>query len=130
MATEGRGRDEADGTTGSAVPIGERRGAIGDAGGGPRPAAEDEALDTAIRTLNARAWGIAVGLLFGVGLFLATIILVIKGGPNVGAHLELLSNYFPGYRVTTLGSFVGFVYGFVLGYGTGRVIGSVYNRLV
>lgn len=128
MATEERGRDEADGTTGSPVPIGKRRGAAGD----PDPAARtgDEALDTAIRTLNARAWGIAVGLLFGLGLFLATIILVIKGGPNVGAHLQLLANYFPGYSVTTLGSFVGFVYGFVLGYGTGRVIGSVYNRLV
>lgn len=128
MATEGRERDEADGTTGSAVPIAKQLDATGD--DEPGPPTDDEALDTAIRKLNARAWGIAVGLLFGLGLFLATIILVIKGGPNVGAHLQLLSNYFPGYRVTTLGSFVGFVYGFVLGYGTGRVIGSVYNRLV
>lgn len=88
-----------------------------------------EALDTAVRRLNARAWGIAVGLLFGGGLFLATIFLVLKGGPNVGAHLELLANFFPGYRVTVLGSLVGFVYGFVLGYGMGRVIGAVYNRI-
>lgn len=90
----------------------------------------EEQIDTAIRRLNARAWGIAVGLLFGGGLFLATIVLVVKGGANVGAHLGLLSNYFPGYDVTVVGSFVGFVYAFVLGYGTGRVIGSVYNRMV
>ncbi len=79
--------------------------------------------------LNARAWGIATGLLFGGGLFIATNVLVLKGGNPVGPHLGLLSIYFPGYRVTFLGSFVGFVYAFVLGYAVGRVIGEVYNRL-
>jgi hypothetical protein len=79
--------------------------------------------------LNARAWGIATGLLFGGGLFLATIFLVIRGGPMVGQHLRLLSVFFPGYQVTWLGAIIGFVYAFVLGYALGRVIGSVYNRL-
>ncbi len=91
---------------------------------------EQQALEVAIRRLNERAWGITLGSLLGGGLFLATIVLVIKGGQNVGAHLSLLSNYFPGYRVTVLGSFIGFVYGFVIGYGVGRIIGTVYNRLV
>ncbi len=91
---------------------------------------EQQALEVAIRRLNERAWGITLGSLLGGGLFLATIVLVIKGGQNVGAHLSLLSNYFPGYRVTVLGSFIGFVYGFVIGYGAGRIIGTVYNRLV
>lgn len=90
----------------------------------------DPDLRRAVASLNARAWGITVGLLMGGGLFLATIILVLKGGPNPGPHLNLLAIYFPGYRVTLLGSFVGFVYAFVLGYGIGRLIGSVYNRLV
>ena len=91
---------------------------------------EARALRTALARLNARAWGIAIGLLLGGGLFLATIILVAKGGPDVGKHLVLLRAYFPGYSVTVLGSFIGFVYGFVLGYAIGRVIGTVYNRLV
>lgn len=91
---------------------------------------EQQALEVAIRRLNERAWGITLGSLLGGGLFIATIVLVIKGGQNVGAHLSLLSNYFPGYRVTVLGSFIGFVYGFVIGYGVGRIIGTVYNRLV
>ncbi len=91
---------------------------------------EQQALEVAIRRLNERAWGITLGSLLGGGLFIATIVLVIKGGQNVGAHLSLLSNYFPGYRVTVLGSFIGFVYGFVIGYGAGRIIGTVYNRLV
>jgi len=90
----------------------------------------DETLQLAIRRLNARAWGMSVGLVFGFGLLLATNILVLKGGPNVGAHLRLLSNYFPGYRVTFAGSLVGFVYAFVLGYALGRLIAAVYDRLV
>jgi hypothetical protein len=87
-------------------------------------------LRRAIARLNERAWGIAMGLLLGGGLFLATIILVVKGGPNPGAHLSLLRAYFPGYRVTVVGSFIGFVYAFVIGYALGRLVGLVYNRLV
>ena len=95
-----------------------------------QPQDEARELRMVLARLNARAWGIAIGLLLGGGLFLATIILVAKGGPNVGQHLVLLRAYFPGYSVTILGSFIGFVYGFVLGYAVGRVIGMVYNRLV
>ncbi len=91
---------------------------------------EGQNLNAAILRLNARAWGIAFGLLMGGGLFLATIVLVIKGGPDVGQHLSLLSVFFPGYRVTVLGSLIGFVYAFVLGYALGRLVGTVYNRLV
>jgi len=97
--------------------------------GEPGAAGEIE-LRRAIQRLNARAWGIAVGLLLGLGLFLATNVLVIRGGENVGQHLTLLSQYFPGYSVTFIGSIIGFIYLFVLGYVLGRLIGTVYNRLV
>ncbi len=93
------------------------------------PTDQDKELSTALRRLNARAWGVAMGVLFGGGLFIATNILVLKGGPNVGRHLGLLAVYFPGYRVTFLGSLIGFIYAFVVGYGLGRLIGAVYNRL-
>ena len=90
---------------------------------------ERQDMNTAILRLNGRAWGIALGVLSGGGLFAATIILVLKGGPNVGQHLRLLSVFFPGYTVSVVGAFIGFVYGFVLGYALGRLIGSLYNRL-
>ena len=86
------------------------------------------AVRHAVLRINGRAWGISTGLLLGLGLFLATNALVLKGGPHVGEHLQLLSVYFPGYTVTFIGSLIGFVYAFVLGYGLGRVIGTVYNR--
>jgi len=91
---------------------------------------EDKTLQNALLRLNARAWGIGMGLLFGVGLFLATNILVVRGGADAGQHLQLLWIYFPGYSVSFVGSLIGFVYAFVVGYGLGRLIGSLYNRLV
>ena len=92
---------------------------------GPAP----QTVQDSLMRLNARAWGISTGLLFGGGLFLATVFLVVRGGPTVGQHLQLLSVFFPGYQVSWFGAFVGFVYAFVLGYALGRVIGWVYNRL-
>jgi hypothetical protein len=90
---------------------------------------EKTAVSHAVLRMNARAWGVSTGLLFGSILFIATLVLVIRGGPNVGPHLGLLSIYLPGYRVTFLGSFIGFVYMFVLGYGFGRLVGILYNRV-
>ena len=86
-------------------------------------------LTRAIQRLNERAWAFASGLLLAGGLFVATNVLVLRGGPNQGQHLELLSVYFPGYRVTFVGSLIGFVYAFVIGYALGRVVGFIYNRL-
>jgi hypothetical protein len=90
----------------------------------------NQELRRAIARLNERAWGVTLGLLLGGGLFIATNVLVIRGGAVVGPHLSLLRVYFPGYRVTFVGSLIGFVYAFVLGYALGRLIGRVYNLLV
>jgi hypothetical protein len=93
-----------------------------------RTAAENDVRTTLLK-LNARAWGIALGLLFGSGLFLATILLVVRGGAEVGPHLNLLGMFLPGYRVSVAGAFIGFAYLFVIGYAIGRLIGSVYNAM-
>ena len=86
-------------------------------------------MTQALLRLNARAWGISVGLLLGLGLFVATTVLVLKGGEVVGPHLGLLGEFLPGYRVTMVGAFIGFGYLFVIGYAIGRTIGIVYNAL-
>ncbi len=90
---------------------------------------EQRALRQAVARASEQGWGIAIGLLFGLGLLLATIILVVKGGPNPGPHLSMLGTYFPGYRVTWLGGAIGFVYAFVVGYAVGRTIATIYNKL-
>jgi hypothetical protein len=91
---------------------------------------EARELQRVLLRVNEQGWGIAIGLVFGLGLFVATAVLVMRGGESVGAHLQLLSVYFPGYRVSYVGSVIGFVYAFVIGYGVGRTIGTVYNRIV
>ena len=89
----------------------------------------DYQLRSTLLRLNGRAWGISVGLILGLGLFLATNVLVLRGGEIVGPHLALLGVYLPGYRVSLAGSLIGFVYAFVIGYGLGRLISGVYNRV-
>jgi hypothetical protein len=90
---------------------------------------EEEVIERVIVRLNAVLTGVVLGLLCGIGLFLATIWLVIKGGPHPGAHLILLSQYFPGYTISVLGSLVGFIYAFLIGFLTGCLLGFVYNRI-
>lgn len=77
--------------------------------------------------LRARALALVLGLLGGVGLFLATIWLLIQGGQNVGEHLRRLGDYLPGYTVTWLGAVTGFGYGVLLGATVGWTIARIYN---
>ena len=79
---------------------------------------------------NARVGGIAAGLVSGLGLFLATNWLVLKGGRVVGPHLSLLGQFLIGYEVTFAGSLVGFAYGFVVGYLVGYSVARIYNWVV
>lgn len=90
---------------------------------------EEKAIEKTTIRLNAMMTGIVVGVLCGAIFFLATIFLVLKGGPNPGPHLRLLGQYFPGYTVTLGGSILGFFYGGIVGFVCGWFIGSVYNRL-
>ncbi len=80
--------------------------------------------------LKAGALSLIFGLIGGVGLFLMTIWLLIKGGPHVGSHLQLLGQYFIGYSVSWRGSLVGFCYGAATCGLVGWTIGTVYNRVI
>lgn len=88
-----------------------------------------ERLTRAVVRFNSILMGTILGLLCGGALFLATAWLILKGGPVRGPHLALLSQYFPGYSVSWLGSFVGLLYGFATGFVAGAIIGRLYNKL-
>ena len=90
---------------------------------------EDLVLTRIVR-LNAMVQGVVVGLVGGLAIFVATNWLVFKGGPVVGPHLALLGQFFIGYRVTFLGSFVGFAYGVVSGFIVGYFMATIYNFVV
>ena len=89
----------------------------------------EEKLFSGVLWLNVKILGLSLGLLCGLAIFIATNWLVIKGGKVVGPHLQLLSQYFIGYRVSFFGSLVGFAYGFAVGTLSGSLIGWIYNRI-
>ena len=97
----------------------------------------DEKLFSAVLKLKAKVLGLVLGLLLGLAIFIATNWLIIKGGHTtvdgryvVGPHLQLLSQFFIGYRVSFLGSIIGFFYGFAIGTLSGAAIGWIYNKIV
>ena len=87
-------------------------------------------LERAVIRLNANILGIVLGIICGLGIFIATNFLILKGGEVVGPHLGLLRNFFPFYSVTFLGSVVGFGWGLLTGYIAGFIIASIYNLVV
>jgi hypothetical protein len=87
--------------------------------------------------MNTKFLALALGIITGLIVFIATNWLLIKGGHTgpggeyvVGPHLQLLSQFFIGYRVSFLGSIIGFFYGFAIGTLAGSAIGLIYNKIV
>ena len=95
-----------------------------------RAIAEEQILKQAVVRLNGHILGFVIGVIAALGIFAATNWLVFKGGEVVGPHLSLLGNFFIGYSVTFLGSFIGAAYAFILGYLAGLFVGWIYNGVV
>jgi len=91
---------------------------------------EEKLIKQAVLSLNGHISGIVLGIVAGLVIFIATNWLVIKGGPDVGTHLQLLSQFFIGYSVTFVGSLVGLLYGLLTGYAVGFLGAAIYNRVV
>ena len=98
---------------------------------------DEEKLLQAVAFLNAKVLGLILGILLGLTIFIATNWLLIKG-PQVtqsgreivGPHMQLLSQFFIGYKVSFTGSIIGFLYGFAIGTIAGSLVGWLYNRIV
>ena len=92
-------------------------------------AAERDLIRHAVVRMRARIMAIVFGMVGGSGVFLATAWLLVQGGHNVGAHLGLLRNYFPGYTVTWGGAFIGFFWGALAGAILGWAVAWLYNQI-
>jgi hypothetical protein len=97
---------------------------------GENQGALEEIVFSKLLRLNAKVHGVVTGIVAGLFVFIATNWLVLKGGEVVGPHLSLLSQYFIGYRVTFVGSLIGFSYAFVFGFIGGYIVARMYNWIV
>lgn len=95
------------------------------------PSLKDQALLSAVfAKMDVIAMAVAVGVLFALGLFVATAVLLLQEVPPgypVGPHLGALSDYLPGYSVSWAGSAAGLIYGFLIGAVTGFAIAMFWN---
>lgn len=94
----------------------------------PDPA--EQIIAQSLARLDGVALGVALGLLCGGLIFVATNFLVFKGGDEIGPNLGLLAQFFVGFEVSYAGSFVGFFYGLMTGFVIGWLIAFTRNRVV
>lgn len=99
-------------------------------GSGQTQRSIDQLIVESLAKIDGVALGISLGLLFGLIIFAATNILVLKGGDVVGPNLALLEQYFVGYDVTVSGSVIGLIYGFLSGFVVGWLIAGLRNFAV
>ena len=88
---------------------------------------EEGIIEIVFAKLDPVAVGVAVGLVSGLLIFIATAILVIKGGSVVGPNLSLLGNFLFGFQVTWDGALVGLLEGGIGGFAIGYVGASCRN---
>ncbi|HUP02228.1 MAG TPA: NAD(P)/FAD-dependent oxidoreductase [Gemmatimonadota bacterium] len=110
-------------------------GSCAGAGGRLTPSRVPErSLEDLLRAAFARydpvALGIAIGAVCGIGLFIATAIVVLRGTGDPGQALSLLGQYLLGYQVSWGGAFEALLAGFGGGYGFGYVLAKLVNLLI
>jgi protoporphyrinogen oxidase len=91
------------------------------------PLSPDELVEAAFARLDPVALGTSLGLVAGIGLFLATATLLLQGGVMVGKTLSLLSYFFWDYSVTWRGAVQGFLQAGIGGFGLGFTIATLRN---
>ncbi len=84
----------------------------------------------AVVRMRARIMAVVFGMVGGLGVWVATAWLLVRGGSNVGEHLILLRNYMPGFAVTWPGAFIGLFWGALFGAAIGWLFAWVYNQVV
>ena len=78
--------------------------------------------------LNIKAFAIAVGLFWGLGLFLCTWWIILLDGAT--AQTTMIGAVYRGYNISPSGSFIGLAWGLVDGLIGGAIFAWLYNWLV
>jgi hypothetical protein len=87
-------------------------------------------LDLTFTPLHKRCLGVAVGIVTGALLFGVTIVHLLRAGAGEPYPLILLQQYFPGYRVSLGGAFIGLVWGAWVGFVIGWFFAFTRNLVM
>lgn len=90
---------------------------------------EEELICSVFARYDPVALGTAVAVTTSLGLFFATLILLLAGGDPLGPTLSLLGNVFIGYTVSWTGLWLGAMEAAVAGYLFGQVLARTINRV-
>ena len=93
----------------------------------PPNRSEEEIIRIVFAKLDPLAMGMAVGIVSGCAIFVATAILLIKGGPVIGPRLSLLGHFLFGFNMTWGGALLGFLEGGLVGFSIGYAGASLRN---
>jgi len=87
----------------------------------------DRVIAAAFAKIDPLAMGIALSVVSGLGVFMATAILLLRGGPAVGPTLSLIGNYLLGFEVTWTGAVIGLLEGGMWGFALGAIAAGLRN---
>jgi hypothetical protein len=77
--------------------------------------------------LDVRAFAVTCGLVWGVGLFLLTLWIVLLEGAS--GDITLIGRVYRGYSISYGGSVIGLLWGLADGAVGGAIFAWLYNRL-
>ena len=78
--------------------------------------------------LNVKAFTLAGGFFWSVGLFLMTWWFIAFDGAT--GEPTFIGHFYRGYNISPVGSLIGFVWGFVDGCVSGAIFACLYNYFV
>jgi len=90
----------------------------------------EELIDAAFARFDPVALGVSVGLVTGLGLFLATAVLLLRGDDPMGPNLSLIGAYFLGFEVSWAGALIGLVEAGLFGFGFGWLLAKLVNVVI
>jgi hypothetical protein len=77
--------------------------------------------------LNATKLGISGGIIWGVSMFIFTLLSFYTGYAR--PFLAIMESIYPGYTISILGSIIGLIYGFIDAFLGFFLLAWIYNKL-
>ena len=95
----------------------------------PTPEPLPPSVAAALAPVRAWALGAAVGIVLALLLAIVTVAHLVAL-PRAAPHLDLLAQYFAGYRVSPAGAAIGALWSFTVGFLAGALMAVVRNVAV